>query len=55
MDVLELACECECENYVSNIIVQNILNNLWSHKNQTDSSIDPVKYFNLKFLFSIFF
>jgi hypothetical protein len=48
MDVLELACECKCENFVSNIIVQNILDNIWSHKNQNDSSIEPVKEFQLK-------
>jgi hypothetical protein len=46
MDVLELACECKCENFVSNIIIQNILNNLWSCTNQTAGSIEPVKYFN---------
>jgi hypothetical protein len=46
MDVLELACECKCENFVSNLIVQNILNDLWSHNYQTDNSMTPVIYFN---------
>jgi hypothetical protein len=51
MDVLELACECKCENFVSNIIVQNILNDIWSHKNETDSSIEPVTFFKVEFYF----
>ena len=42
MDVLELACECKCEDFVSNIIVQNILDDIWKSKKQTDSSIKPV-------------
>ena len=54
MDVLELACECKCENFVSNIIIQNILNNLWSCTNQTAGSIEPVKYFNQRIFISSF-
>jgi hypothetical protein len=56
MDVLELASECKCENFVSNIIVQNILNNLWSHKNQTDNLKTQVKYFNMEiFIYNSYF
>jgi hypothetical protein len=54
MDVLEIACECKCENFVSNIIVQNILNDIWFHKKETenkkekeDSSKVPTNYLNV--------
>lgn len=33
MDVIELAVECKCEKFVSDIIIQNSLDNIWYGRN----------------------
>jgi hypothetical protein len=42
MDCLELAVVCDCKRFVSNEIIQNTLNNLWT--GNIYSSIIPVSY-----------
>ena len=45
MDVLELAVECQCEKFVSNLVVQKILDEIWKGK----KNIDKINLVNIFF------
>ena len=48
MDCLELAVYCKCKKFVSNSIVQSILDDIWNGK-KSDSHITDVGTFNQHF------
>ena len=41
MDCLELACICECENFLSCSIVQQVLDKIWIGRD--DCGVEPVR------------
>jgi hypothetical protein len=49
MDCLELAVHCKCKGFLSTTIVQNILNNIWSGKQQNNSELVGLNFLFLEF------
>ena len=43
MDVIELALHCKCERFVSHLVIQKSLDNIWNGKSDSSEIIHVIK------------